>query len=412
MNILVVDDLPTNRKLLRVTLEPEGHTILEAEDGVAALEVLRNEPVDAVISDILMPRMDGYRLCFEVRNTPRLKDLPFLIFSSTYTSPADAKLAMEVGADKYLKKPCPTKALMEALKEAAPDPNKPKHHGITISEERFVMKEYSQVLVSKLETKNSELERTEAELMRVNRELEQLVKERTAELEQANADLEAFNRSVSHDLRGPLSEMQGYAQILQAGTVEQFNAVGREFAGKIFNAAVRMEGMIREFLKLAQAKQGQLFRQDFSLSRLATGIADRLREGQPARKAEFVVEPDLRAEADLQLIQIALENLLGNAWKFTSLKPMTRIQVGRVSSTSSSPSVAAVFFVRDNGAGFDAAQAGRMFKPFERLHAQSQFPGTGIGLTIVQRIVTRHGGKIWAEGEPGKGAAFYFTLQP
>jgi CheY-like chemotaxis protein len=196
MNLLIVDDIATNRKLLRVTLEAEGHTTLEAADGVEALQILARETVDAVISDILMPNMDGFRLCHEIRKSERLHALPFIIYTSTYTSPDDMKLAQTIGADKYLMKPAPTGAVLEALREvmntraARPTPSAPA------GEETYVLQQYSQALVHKLEEKNTELKDTVEKLQRaheriveLNSGLERRVQERTAEFETANREL-------------------------------------------------------------------------------------------------------------------------------------------------------------------------------------------------------------------------------
>jgi signal transduction histidine kinase len=405
MQVLVVDDIPANRKLLRVQLEGEGHSVFEAADGIEALESLAHEKVDVIISDILMPRMDGYRLCHEVRNNDRLRNLPFIICSSTYTSEADAKLAMEVGADRYFKKPAATREITAALEEFRSMAKSGRPREASLPEEGFVMKEYSEALVRKLEEKNSELERTQAELLRLNQCLEQRIEERTVDLREANAELDAFNRSVTHDLRTPLTEVYAYSQLLQGNKAGPLTEPVRDFVGKILAAATRMESLIKQLMKLSLIKQGDLRRAEFRLNTAAAGAIARLREQEPGRQVEFVIAPDLVVNADVQLVHIALENLINNAWKYSAKNPQARIELGQVIWNNER-----VFFVRDNGVGFDMQQAGRLFRPFERLHSPGEFPGTGVGLSIVERIVTRHGGRIWAESKPGTGATFYFTL--
>jgi CheY-like chemotaxis protein len=192
MNILIVDDIGTNRKLLRVTLESEGHATLEASDGIEALQILAREIVHAVISDVLMPNMDGFRLCHEIRQNERLRALPFIIYTSTYTSRDDVKLGETLGADKYLMKPAPAEAVLRALKEVM----ERKVAGVAVIEESYVLKQYSQALVNKLEQKNTELndtldklQRAHARILDLNADLERRVKERTAELETSNSEL-------------------------------------------------------------------------------------------------------------------------------------------------------------------------------------------------------------------------------
>ena len=196
MNILIVDDIAINRKLLRVTLEAEGHTTLEADDGVEALQILARETVDAVLSDILMPNMDGFRLCHEIRKSERLRALPFIIYTATYTSPDDMKLAQTVGADKYLTKPAPTADMLKALREVMDKKTVRPVPSAPAVEETYVLQQYSQALVNKLEEKNTELtdavdklQRAHERIVELNSDLERRVQERTAELEAANQEL-------------------------------------------------------------------------------------------------------------------------------------------------------------------------------------------------------------------------------
>jgi light-regulated signal transduction histidine kinase (bacteriophytochrome) len=267
------------------------------------------------------------------------------------------------------------------------------------------MKEYNQALVQKLKEKNSELEKAQAELTRINQELEQRVRDRTAQLEAANAELEAFNHSVSHDLRTPLTEVYAYAQLVLERQSNRATAEITDFLQKILTAARRMESLIKELMKLSKVKQGELRRRPFQLGTAAQSIAERLQAGEPQRSAEFHIPPTLVVEADMELLSIALENLLSNAWKFTGKRPRAKIELGEIRQGGQT-----VYFVRDNGVGFEMDYAQRLFHPFERLHNKTDYPGTGIGLTIVQRIITRHQGRIWAEAKVNEGATFYFTL--
>lgn len=249
--------------------------------------------------------------------------------------------------------------------------------------------------------------------------LEEEVKSRTAQLEETNLkledlnkELEAFTYSASHDLKAPLRAIDGFSKVLLEDYSERLEENGRNYLKRVRTASQRMGVLIDELLKLSRLSRAEMRRQAIDLSRLVNEIAKELMEAEPEREVQFVIAEGLKADADAYLIRIALENLLRNAWKFTSKQPEARIEFGakqKVEAGDQGQSKT-VYFVRDNGAGFDTAYADKLFKPFQRLHSSDEFPGTGIGLTIVDRIISRHGGDVWAEGKVGKGAAFYFTL--
>lgn len=228
---------------------------------------------------------------------------------------------------------------------------------------------------------------------------------RTAQLEAANKELEAFSYSVSHDLRSPLRSIDGFSQALLEDCAANLNEQGKSYLHRIRAATQRMGGLIDDLLNLSKVTRAEVHRERLNISNLARAVAEDLRRKQPGREVELEIEDGLEAFGDSRLVRIVLENLLGNAWKFTSKRAQASIEVGAARQNGS-----AAYFVRDNGAGFDAAYAERLFGAFQRLHATSEFPGTGIGLATVQRIIQRHGGKIWAEGAVDRGATFYFTL--
>jgi signal transduction histidine kinase len=236
--------------------------------------------------------------------------------------------------------------------------------------------------------------------------LEQLVAERTAELEAANRHLEAFSYSVSHDLRAPLRAIGGFSEILADAFSQVLGDEGRAHLERVRVNVRRMNELIDGMLALGRVMKGELKRQPVDLSALAEAAAQEARATAPDRSADFVIQRDLRAVGDPVLLRAALDNLIGNAWKFTGQRERARIEVGQRRSDAGQ----IVFYVRDNGAGFDMAHAQRLFGPFQRLHRQDEFPGTGVGLATVQRIIARHGGTIWAESEVGEGTTFYFTL--
>lgn len=237
------------------------------------------------------------------------------------------------------------------------------------------------------------------------RRAEEEMKIRNAQLQAANQELEAFCYSVSHDLRAPLRGIDGFSQALLEDQGEQLDDQGKAHLHRIRAATQRMGELIDDLLSLSRVTRAEISRKPTDLSAMALSIADEFHRQQSERDVEFVVAPNLEANADPRLMRIVLENLLGNSWKFTSKHERARIEFGRTDQNGSS-----AFFVRDDGAGFDPAYSHRLFGAFQRLHGMSEFPGTGIGLATVQRIVHRHGGKVWAEGAVNEGATFYFQL--
>jgi hypothetical protein len=236
-------------------------------------------------------------------------------------------------------------------------------------------------------------------------ELERRVRERTAALESANKELEAFSYSVSHDLRGPLRSIGGFSQLVVDDYSAKLDDNGKRFLGYINDATKRMSELIDDLLKLSRVSRASMKHEPVELGVLAKEVVTDLETREPERDCTLEVEPGLAVQGDPRLLKAALENLIGNAWKFTSKRADAHIQVGCRQQDGET-----VYFVKDNGAGFDMQYMNQLFVPFHRLHGESEFPGHGVGLATVQRIITRHGGRIWAEAEEGKGAIFFFTL--
>ncbi len=225
------------------------------------------------------------------------------------------------------------------------------------------------------------------------------------ELEAANKELEAFSYSVSHDLRAPLRAMDGFSESLLQDYGCSLDEAGQNYIQRIRKASQTMAQLIDDILKLSRISRTEMFRGIVNLSMMVKVIGEELKANQPKRQAEFLVAPEVIVNGDKNLLQIALNNLLGNAWKYTGKCEKTRIEFGVARQNGET-----VYFVRDNGVGFDMRYAGKLFQPFQRLHSSKDYPGTGIGLATVQRVIRRHGGRIWAESEIGKGTTFYFTL--
>ncbi|NWG88023.1 MAG: PAS domain S-box protein [Hydrogenophilaceae bacterium] len=251
----------------------------------------------------------------------------------------------------------------------------------------------------------TERKQVEEELRRYREHLEEMVQSRTAELKTVNQELESFAYSVSHDLRAPLRSIDGFSQVLLEDHGEQIDATGRDHLQRVRAATQRMSALIDDLLKLSRLSRATLQPEAVDLSALAQDILNHLHEAEPERPVISQVMPGLLVQGDRGLLQVALENLLGNAWKYSAKTGQARIEFG-----STDQDGAPVYFVRDNGAGFDMAHAGKLFGAFQRLHHRDEFEGTGIGLATVQRVIHRHGGRVWAESAIGQGATFFFTL--
>jgi PAS domain S-box-containing protein len=238
------------------------------------------------------------------------------------------------------------------------------------------------------------------------KQAEERVRQRTAELEVVNTELETFSYSVAHDLRAPLRSIDGFSQALLEDCADRLDADGKRYLTHVRESAQQMGELIDDLLSLSRVTRAELRRERVDVTALVRSVLERLRESQPDRQVDVVVQDGLVAQADPRLLDVALTNLLGNAWKFTSKRTSSRIEFA--AKADEHPPV---YFVRDNGAGFDAKYADKLFGVFQRLHAAHEFEGTGIGLAMVRRIVSRHGGRVWAEGEVNRGATFYFTLE-
>lgn len=248
----------------------------------------------------------------------------------------------------------------------------------------------------------TERKQVEAKINKLNQDLEQ----RATQLEAANKELEAFSYSVSHDLRAPLRTIDGFSQALLEDYAEKLDDEGRNYLMRVRTAAQRMSQLIDDLLNLSRVTRAPLNAESTNLSSIAQRIVRDLQQTNPDRIVDISIMPNLVAESDPRLMKVVLENLISNAWKYSSKQEFARIEFGSAEDATGHR----IYFVRDNGVGFDMAYVNKLFGVFQRLHTSSEFPGIGIGLAIVQRIIDRHGGRVWAEGSPNEGATFYFTL--
>jgi len=256
----------------------------------------------------------------------------------------------------------------------------------------------------------TEQRRADAEIRRLATDLERRVEQRTEQLEATNRELSSFAYSISHDLRAPLRALDGFSEILLQDYSAVLDEEGRGYLRRIKSAANHMAGLMDGLLQLSRLNREEMTLEQVDLSRMARDIVDELRRREPGRTVDVLVDSGLVAEADPKLMRVALTNLLANSWKFTSRHESAHIEVGAARAAGGNGGVA--FYVKDDGAGFDPRYARSLFGAFQRLHTPDQFEGTGIGLATVQRIVHRHGGRVWGEGEVEQGATFWFTLAP
>ena len=339
-----------------------------------------------------MPEMDGYELCRRIKDDPALRNVPVILVTAL-SDPQDVIRGLACRADNFVIKPYDEHYLLSRIQFILLNYELRKHDqpGMAIEiyfngQQHFITADRLQILNLLLSTyeaaiqRNKELTRTKDALRAAN-----------DALEATNKELESFSYSVSHDLRAPLRAIEGFNQSLLDDFSEKLGPEGAALIQRTQNAALRMKQLIEDLLNLSRIGREELRREAVDVAALAESVIAELRAHAPERQLTFRASPGLIVNADHRLLRIALENLLGNAWKFTSKRPDAAIELGATSQNGQP-----VVFIRDNGAGFDMAYAGKLFGAFQRLHSSTDFPGTGIGLATVQRIIHRHGGRIWA----------------
>jgi signal transduction histidine kinase len=391
--ILIVDDRPTNRHVLTAMLTHCGHRLLEADGGAQALKMVRDEKPDLVIADVLMPKMDGYEFVRKLRLDRKISHTTVVFYTATYLEKEARRLAKAAGVHYTIVKPAEPEEVLRIVDAALTELPTP----MQVPPEQFE-RDHLCLLTDKLSEKVTELEK-------LNTELEQRVSNRTAELEAVNEELEAFSYSVSHDLRAPLRAIDGFSRM----AIEDFGGqMPEQWCKQLeqMRASTReMTQLIDDLLIFSQTSRSPLAREKIETGKLARTAFDELLPQQEGRQVDFRIDDLPACAADPALLKQVFVNLLSNALKFTRGCGRALIQVGSGRNNGE-----LVYFVKDNGAGFDMQHANKLFGVFQRLHRAEEFEGTGVGLAIVQRIIHRHGGRVWAEGKPNAGATFYFAL--
>lgn len=526
MNILVVEDTEDSRLLLEDELKLKGYEVESAEDGVDALIKAKRSAPDIIVSDILMPNMDGFEFFRQLKKDTQLSKIPFIFYTATYTSPEDEQFALSLGVSRFILKPSNISILtnaieevihesgavgdsitatmeiteeqftrfhMEALARKLDDKVKDLQHQkeelriiadalpVLISkndeEGKFVFinktygdwfhtsrdfligKQFKDIMIGKSYqlikehldialrgqytsidillpfpggvnryiymqfipnitsegvskgfftlasdiTKNKE---EELELLRHRENLEKIVNERTAQLKESNEELKAFSYSVSHDLRAPLRSINNFSATLLEDYSEELTDEAQGFLNRIHRASQHMQSLINDLLALSKITRRELINSQLNLSDIAREAHEALLHKYPDHDVSFECENNLMAEGDPGLMRIALDNLLDNAWKYSANSSPAVVKLFSKKNKDDET----VFCVEDNGIGFDMRYVDKIFDAFQRLHSTDEYPGTGIGLAIVRRIILRHGGKVWVESKINIGTSFYFTL--
>jgi signal transduction histidine kinase len=391
VNILLVDDNSKNLLALEAVLESLEQNLVKANSGEEALKRLLAQDFAAILLDVQMPGMDGFETAELIRMRENSRHTPIIFITGIGKTTEFIFKGYGVGAVDYLVKPIVPEILLSKVK---------------------VFVELKQQ-AEQLAAANKQLQQQLEEISRLNQQCQI-----------ANKELEAFNAAVCHDLRNPLTTIKGFSDLLLMYRTERLEKTDKQYIEEINVASKRMGQLIDDLLNLSLGKSRQIWYETVDLSLMGQNIVAKLHQSEPQRQVELAIASGMTVQGDPRLLQIVLENLLGNAWKYTGKQPHACIEFGvleqestaarnkssRVDKGDSLEKQLRTYYVRDNGVGFDMTAADKLFTAFHRLHDRGEFEGTGIGLVTVQRIIQRHGGKIWAQAAPQRGATFFFQL--
>jgi two-component system sensor histidine kinase/response regulator len=376
--ILIIDDKPSNIYVLEKLLEKPDRVLLSATTGRNGLMLALENSIDLIFLDVQMPEMNGFEVAQILKSNKRTRDIPIIFQSAEMKERQSIMKGFEEGAVDYLAKPL--------------DPE------LTKAKVSVLLK--IQMQKKELIEKNNSLEKAEAEITKLNGELEKKI----GELELANKEMESFSYSVSHDLRAPIRSLEGYSKILIEDYASTMDAEANRLLQIIRNNARKMDTLINDLLEFSRLGKKEVQKSSVNTEQLVRNIVNEISPvvNNHAKVQLHSLPP---ANADYTLIKQVWVNLISNGLKYSAKKKEPLIEIG-----SHSQAAETVYYVKDNGAGFDMQYADKLFGVFQRLHKTTEFEGTGVGLAIVQRIVLKHGGRVWGEGKPQEGATFYFSL--
>ena len=404
--ILIVEDSPTQAQQLQYMLEQHGYEVSAASNGRLALELMLKFKPEIVVSDVNMPEMDGYELSRRVKNDEDLRHIP-IILVTTMSDPHDVIRGLECGADNFVLKPYDEHYLISRVRYALA--NQKLHEsnnsrmGVEIffnGNRHFITADRLQILNLLLSTYDAAIQRNKA-LIRNHEKLQTL----NEELDFANKELEAFSYSVSHDLRTPLRHIDGFLWLLEQNAAHLLDAESLGYMTKVSESAKKMGCLIDDLLAFSRMARIEMMCKEMDIALLIKEIIRDLDPEIQDRKINWTIPSLPLIHADSAMMRQVFVNLINNAVKYTHTRKLAEIEIGIQNSAKET-----IFFVRDNGVGFDMQYVDKLFGVFQRLHRAEEFEGTGIGLANVRRIITRHGGRTWAESKLDQGATFYFSL--
>jgi two-component system sensor histidine kinase/response regulator len=399
-NILLVDDRVENLLALQAILEPLDQNLVQARSGVEALRCLLQDEFAVILMDVQMPGMDGFETVNVIKSRDKCRHIPIIFITALSKDNKYVYRGYSAGAVDYIGKPFNPEILRSKV-------------GVFVElfkKEKEIQRQADLInegIRKEAERRQTEMQREmeQKHLRDLAAQLEARVTERTKELVETNRDLEAFCYSIAHDLRTPIREISATSNILLADAGEKLSPEELDNLKAQSAAAKRMGQLIDDLLRLSRLGRKGISRRKVDLSKLAREIGERMAAHCQGANCELHVDDRVYASADAGLVEILLQNLFENAYKYSP-------DGGKICFGAKDQNGQSVYFMADEGIGFDMRYERKLFLPFERLVPEGRFPGTGIGLAMVQKIVAKHGGKVWAEGEPEKGATFYFTLEP